>query len=250
MNSPVGAGALPPVLEVQNLIVGYEQNVLIHNLFFSLPGPCFLAVAGHNGSGKTTLFKALLGQIPFKGAISVMGQPVQSYTPQQLAGVRSYLPQKNELRFPVAVRDLVVMGRYRFKRFFEHYSAADYDLANQALAKFGLLHLAERDINLLSGGEQQLVWMAQLMVQDAKIWLLDEPAQQLDIYNRSRLYRMLGQAVEQHQRTVLCITHDIYNLYNVKGFLLNVSKPKPKLEPLSRQVVEENLAFLEKGEEG
>src|SRR5690349_11324581 len=94
-NGPVPA----PLLEVQNLIVGYGQKALIHNLFFALSEPAFVAVIGHNGSGKTTLFKALLGQLPFSGTIHLAGKPLAEYTTQQLAGLRAYLPQKNELQF-------------------------------------------------------------------------------------------------------------------------------------------------------
>ena len=229
------------------MIVGYGRKALIHNLFFALTQPAFVAIIGHNGSGKTTFFKALLGQVPFAGAIQLAGKPIAEYTTQELAGLRAYLPQKNELQFPVSVRDLVVMGRYRLKRFFEHYSPADYEAAQQALAVFGVQHLAQRDINQLSGGEQQLVWLAQLLVQDARLWLLDEPAQQLDVYHRRRLYRLLNEQVTHQNRTILCITHDLESLPRLTGYLLNLSKPNPRLEVISPGTLEQNLHFLEEG---
>ena len=245
MNSPLGAVPAPPLLEVQNLVVGYGQKALIRNLFFALPEPAFVAIIGHNGSGKTTLFKALLGQVPYSGSVNLAGKPVAEYTTQELAGLRAYLPQKNELQFPVTVLDLVVMGRYRLKRFFEHYSPTDYEAAQQALAVFGVQHLDKRDINQLSGGEQQLVWLAQLLVQDAQLWLLDEPAHQLDVYHRRRLYKLLNEQVTLANRTILCITHDLESLPRLSGYLLNLSKPEPKLEMISPETVEENLHFLE-----
>ena len=93
--------------------------------------------------------------------------------------------------FAIAVRELVVMGRYRHHGLLSAYAPADYALADAALARVGMAHLATRNFTELSGGEQQLVWLAQLSLQDAQVYLLDEPTQQLDVYYRRQVFSLV-----------------------------------------------------------
>ena len=235
------------IIEAKNLVAGYGQRVLIRNLSFSVPAPAFVAIIGHNGAGKTTLFRAFQQKIAYQGQLLVQGHDLKQAHLPAGQGTLSYLPQKNTVTFPIKVHDLVVMGLFRKKRFFENYDAADYALAAQTLEQLQLSHLIGHDFTTLSGGEQQLVWLAQLMLQDAQISLLDEPTQQLDVYYKNKVFQLLQQWVLQHGKTVLCITHDLQNLPPLQGYLLNLSKPEPALEVISAETVQDNQAFLEAG---
>lgn len=235
------------IVEAKNLVAGYGQRVLIRNLSFSVPAPAFVAIIGHNGAGKTTLFRAFQQKIDYQGQLLVLGQDLKQLHRPAEQGTLSYLPQKNTVTFPIKVHDLVVMGLFRKKRFFENYNAADYALAAQTLEQLQLSHLINHDFTTLSGGEQQLVWLAQLMLQDARISLLDEPTQQLDVYYKNKVFQLLQLWVLQHNKTVLCITHDLQNLPPLQGYLLNLSKPEPILEVISAETVQANQAFLEAG---
>ncbi|AII51775.1 hypothetical protein N008_07235 [Hymenobacter sp. APR13] len=211
-----------------------------------VPEPAFVAIVGHNGCGKTTLFRALTGQIPYQGTIAVGGHDLRMLRRPAADGHLAYLPQRTTVGFPIRVRELVVMGRYRHHGLLSAYSPADYQLTEAALARVGGAHLAERDFTLLSGGEQQLVWLAQLSLQDAPLYLLDEPTQQLDVYYRRRVFDLLTSWVQEQQRTVLCITHDLDNLLALPGgYLLNLSSPAPTLQPLTPATVQAARAFLE-----
>ncbi|RDC64703.1 ABC transporter ATP-binding protein [Adhaeribacter pallidiroseus] len=235
------------MLEIKDLVAGYEQRVLIRHLFLSLPAPAFVAIVGHNGGGKSTFFKILTGQVPFQqGQIWLLGHNLQSLSHRAATGLLSYLPQKNTVSFPIPVSNLVVMGLLRNKHFLENYNAADYLRVATLLETLEIPHLANRDFTQLSGGEQQLVWLAQLMLQDTRLCLLDEPTQQLDIYHKKKVFELLTSWVSQQRKTVLCITHDLLNLYEYSGYLLNISKPHPQLEVLSPQTIDQNVAFLEK----
>ncbi|PTX22248.1 iron complex transport system ATP-binding protein [Pontibacter mucosus] len=235
------------VVTVKNLVAGYGHRVLIRNLSFSVPSPAFVAIIGHNGAGKTTLFRAFQGKIAYQGEILVQNQNLRHLSNPSGKGLVAYLPQKASVNFPIKVHDLVVMGLFRKKRFFENYTSEDYALAARVLEQLQLSHLLNHDFTTLSGGEQQLVWLAQLMLQDAGINLLDEPTQQLDVYYKNKVFGLLQDWVEARGKTVLCITHDLQNLASMRGFLLNLSKPYPVLEPLSPETVQENQAFLEAG---
>ncbi|MFB9861718.1 ABC transporter ATP-binding protein [Rufibacter immobilis] len=232
------------VLEIKGLVAGYDERVLLRNLSFLVPEPAFVAIIGHNGSGKSTLLKTLTGQVPYQGQILVQGKPLKT-TSGVLAQVLSYLPQKNNVAFPIKVRELVVMGLFRQKRLLEHYTAADYARAEAMLERLRIAHLSQRTFTDLSGGEQQLVWLAQLMLQDAPIALLDEPTQQLDVYHKKRVFDLMTNWVRHEQKTVLCITHDLLNLLPLQGYLLNISHPSPTLETISPQTVLAQQQFLE-----
>ena len=233
------------IIEVKNLVAGYGQRVLIRNLSFSVPAPAFIAIIGHNGAGKTTLFKAFQQKLAYEGQLLVQDKDLKQLPEATEQGLLSYLPQKNTVGFPIKVHDLVVMGLFRKKSFFQNYNAADYELAAQTLNHLQLSHLIDHDFTTLSGGEQQLVWLAQLILQDATINLLDEPTQQLDVYYKNQVFQFLQQWVHQQKKTVLCITHDLQNLPPLQGYLLNLSKPAPVLEAITPESVQANQAFLE-----
>ncbi|MDX5419507.1 MAG: ABC transporter ATP-binding protein [Hymenobacteraceae bacterium] len=235
------------IVEVKNLVAGYEQRVLIRNLSFSVPSPAFVAIIGHNGAGKTTFFKAFQHKIAYEGEILVQQQNLRTFRHAASSGLLSYLPQKNIVSFSIKVIDLVVMGLFRKKSFFDNYNSEDYTRAATILAQLELAHLQEQDFTTLSGGEQQMVWLAQLMLQDASIILLDEPTQQLDVYYKKRVFNILQQWVQEQGKTVFCITHDLHNLLPLHGFLLNLSKQDPLLEPISPEAVLQNQDFLEAG---
>ncbi|GAB3299691.1 ABC transporter ATP-binding protein [Hymenobacter tenuis] len=236
------------VLHIEHLIAGYGQRVLLRNLCFTVPKPAFVAVVGHNGCGKTTLLRALTGQIPYQGTVLVQGQDLRTIKRPAASGLLAHLPQRGSVEFSLPVRELVVMGRFRHHRLLGAYSAEDYALAEAALAQVGAAHLANRDFTLLSGGEQQLVWLAQLSLQDAALYLLDEPTQQLDVYYRRRVFDLLHAWVREQQKTILCITHDLENLPALSGYLLNLSAPSPILEPLTEASVRAAREYLESEE--
>lgn len=239
---------LPPSsLRIDNLIAGYPNWVLLRDFSLVLPSePTFVAVLGHNGAGKTTLFRVLTGQLPYQGSVRLGGpEELRTLPHPALARRLGYLPQRGTLEFGLAVRELVVMGRYRHHGLLSTYGPTDYARADAALAAVGATHLANQDFRHLSGGEQQLVWLAQLSLQEAPLYLLDEPTQQLDVYHRRRIFSLLTDWVTVQGRTILCSTHDLDSLPEVPGFLLNLSRPRPQLVPISPEAVQAERLFLE-----
>jgi len=230
---------------VNNLVAGYGQQALIRNLSFIVPRPAFVALIGHNGSGKSTLLKALTGQIPHGGEVRIGGQRIRSGQNPAAAGLLSFLAQKNHVNFSLSVRELVVMGSFRRKRFFDPYTPADYGAAQRALEALQITYLADADYQHLSGGEQQMAWLAQLLVQNTGVVLLDEPTQQLDVYNRKKVFDLMVGWVQEEQKTVLCVTHDIHNLFAMPGYVLNLSDPAPALEAITAGTVSRHLELLE-----
>lgn len=190
-----------------------------------------MAVIGNNGAGKTSFFKSLTTKIPYSGSVSVNGSV-------------SILNQHNYIAFPILVTDLVLMARYREKKFFENYNQADYEAVRSVLERVGIAHLANKDFQLLSGGEKQLVWLAQLILQNASVYLLDEPTQYLDIKNKYLILEIIKNEFLKKGKTVFCITHDIFLLNGMEGFLLNLSESAPSLVPISETEITKSIASL------
>lgn len=233
-------------VQVQNLVAGYGHTALIRNLSFIIPRPAFVAVIGHNGCGKSTLLKALTGQIAYQGEVHIGGQKVEPRQNPAGQGLLSFLAQQNHVNFSLPAREVVVMGGFRRKRFFESYGPDDHAAARQAMEILQITHLADSDYLHLSGGEQQMVWLAQLVVQNAGVVLLDEPTQQLDVYNRKKVFDLMAEWAEEGQKTVLCVTHDLHNLFSMRGYLLNLSQEAPALEAISKETVSRHIALLER----
>lgn len=187
--------------------MNYGNKNIIHGFSYSFSNG-FYAIVGNNGSGKSTLLKSVLNEIPFLGHI-------------QVHGVCSYLPQSNSISISTKVLDLVVMGRYRFKKFFESYKKHDFVLAEEMLEKLKILHLANFDFTTLSGGEQQMVLFAQMLLNNANILILDEPTLHLDIKNKHLLFSVLSNEIN-NGKIILCVTHDIDMLKNMSGKILYV----------------------------
>lgn len=233
-------------LLIRDLVAGYPNRVLLRDFSLALPPrPAFVAILGHNGAGKTTLLRVLTGQLPYQGSVRLGGpEELRTLGGPALARRLGYLPQRGSLEFGLPVRELVVMGRYRHHGLLSSYGPHDYALADAALEAVGIAHLAAQDFRQLSGGEQQLVWLAQLSLQEAPLYLLDEPTQQLDVYYRQRVFELMASWVAEQGRTVLCTTHDLDSLPGLTGFLVNLSRPRPELLPINAATVRTEYEFL------
>lgn len=136
------------------------------------------------------------------------------------------------------------MGRFRKKMFFEHYTSEDYHQVDSALQKLGLQSLSDKPMTDLSGGEQQMVWICQCLLQNVSALLLDEPTQQLDPANKRRIFELLQEETGQG-RLVICSTHDLHNLKKMKGYYINMSDAFPELKELNAENMEQEYEKLE-----
>jgi len=234
-------------LEVKQLRLAYGSRLLTEHLSFRLEAPFFLAVVGRNGSGKSTLLKALTGSVPYEGNILAEGQDILFLKEKEKAGLFSLIHQKNDSAFDISVKDLLLMGCYRFKSFFESYTSEDEDRCHAILKAVGGEAHWKRKYHELSGGEQQLVWITQSLIQQARYMLMDEPAQFLDVYYRRKIYDLIFSLPEQFGCGVICVTHDLSELEKAKGKLLDFSLSNMSLEELSPSRVNEARVRMETG---
>jgi ABC-type Mn2+/Zn2+ transport system ATPase subunit len=200
------SSSIDAAVGVESLRAGYSRLLALEDVTFELEPGELVAVVGPNGSGKSTLLKVLAGLLqPWSGRVSVLGdqpgaQPLRVH----------YLPQSEAVdwSFPVSVRDVVLMGRFRRAGWLHPTSRADMQVAERALEQVGMLELADRQIGELSGGQQRRVFLARALAQDPEVYLLDEPVTGVDPKTEDDLMALLNDE-RQRGKTIVASTHDL-----------------------------------------
>ena len=188
-------------LAFQNLTLGYDRHPAVHHLSGEIAEGALLAVVGPNGAGKSTLLKGIVGVLhPLGGKISRNGMRAQDI---------AYLPQIAEIdrSFPIAVFDLVAMGLWRRAGLLGGIGGADRVKIASAIEAVGLRGFENRAIGTLSGGQMQRALFARLLLQDARVILLDEPFASLDSKTVSDLLELVHRW-HGEKRTVVAVLHD------------------------------------------
>ncbi len=189
-------------LKFDNVTLGYERRPAVHHLHGDVPAGSLLAVVGPNGAGKSTLLKGICGALaPLEGRIER-----QNIDPRDIA----YLPQAADIdrSFPVNVYDMAAMGLWRKAGLFGGIARRDRTRIEEAIAAVGLTGFEARPIGTLSGGQMQRLLFARLLLQDARMILLDEPFTAIDTRTAADLLALVrrwhGEA-----RTIIAVLHDL-----------------------------------------
>ncbi len=187
---------------LDNLSLGYEGRPVLRGLSGVFPPGRLTGLAGPNGSGKSTLLKGLSGVLhPLGGRIDRGGLKARDI---------AYLPQDAGLdrQFPITVEELVGLGAWARQGLFGKVGTADRARRDETLETLGLTHVADRPVSELSGGQLQRALFARVLLQDARLVLLDEPFSALDERTATDLSRMVRGWADQG-RTVILVLHDL-----------------------------------------
>ena len=208
-------------LSIKDLTIAYNEKPALWDIDLDIPKGALTAIIGPNGAGKTSLIKATLGIIkPIAGRIDIFGQPMKRQRSQI-----AYVPQRNSVDwdFPTNVLDVVMMGTYANLGWFQRPKKTEKDHAMNALKEVGMQDFADRQIGQLSGGQQQRVFIARALVQNASIYLMDEPLIGVDAITERAIIKLLKQLRDQ-MKTVIVVHHDLQTVsdYFDYAFLLNV----------------------------
>lgn len=191
---------------VRGLSVGFGPQLVLDRIDASVPAGSALALVGPNGAGKTTLLRTLLGLVrPRSGSASVLGR-----SPGDALRDVAYVPQAASLdpTFPVSARQVVLMGRYRRVGWFRRPGTVDRQLAEEALDQVGLADRADERFGTLSGGERQRLLFARAIAQQARVLLLDEPFNGVDLTSHGLLLGAMAR-LEATGTTMVVATHDL-----------------------------------------
>lgn len=221
------------MIDVQNLNVKLGGNTIIDGCSFALQPGKVLAILGANGVGKTTLLNCLAGiRKPDSGQVTISGQ-------------MGYVPQLFHAAFAYSVIDVVLMGRARLIGLFGAPRQRDYQVARDCLNLLGIADLETRSFNALSGGQRQLVMIAQALSSECKLLVLDEPCSALDYRNQAKVVATLRELNQDLGMTIVFTTHDPQHaLALASDVLLMKSGEERMYGTMGETLTTENLTAL------
>ncbi|MGM0915479.1 MAG: ABC transporter ATP-binding protein [Pseudomonadota bacterium] len=166
-------------------------------------------VLGPNGAGKTTLLHTLAGlRAPRRGEVRLDGRPLAALKRRQVARQLGLIFQERHDGFPATVRETALIGRHPYLSPWQMEGAEELRLAEAALERLDVAHLAERLVSTLSGGERQRLAIATVLTQAPAIWLADEPTNHLDLHHQAGVMALLAQQAAEGCAVLMCL-HDL-----------------------------------------
>lgn len=193
------------MIEVRDVSLALNGVTLLDRVTLSCASGSVTALVGPNGAGKSTLLSVIAGDLPpDRGAVEICGRPLARLSVRELAQLRSVFPQGAGIRFGYRVEEVVAMGR----AFRDLPPERDAAVIGSAMDRAEIGHMAWRDAQTLSGGEQARVTFARVIVQQTPVVLLDEPTAALDLRHQERVLAG-ARAMAAEGATVLAVLHDL-----------------------------------------
>ena len=199
----------PLPLKCNNLKFSFDKKPLLSGINLSFKKGEFVGLIGANGAGKSTLLQLLLGLLKAQsGQVLLTDINIDKIKRREIAKQLAFVPQSIELPFAFTVQQLVAMGRNPYLGAFELETASDKKLIKQAMLQTDIIHLQDRHVNMLSGGEKQRVIIARALAQQAATILLDEPIASLDICHQLSTLALI-KSLTQTGKTAITALHDL-----------------------------------------
>lgn len=186
-------------IEIKNLTVAYGENIALEDLNLNIEVGSLMALVGPNGAGKSTLIKTILKFLKqITGEIKINAKTL------------AYVPQRNSVDwdFPTTLFDVVEMGCYGRVGLFKRVNKEEKQKVLKAIEQVGMLEFKDRQISELSGGQQQRAFIARALVQEADIYLMDEPFQGVDSTTEKSIVEILKK-LKSEGKTIIVVHHDL-----------------------------------------
>jgi iron complex transport system ATP-binding protein len=196
------------MIRVDGVSYRYADTQVLKSVFFNADKGSFVGIIGPNGSGKTTLLKTLDRILtPEAGTVTIDERDLASFSDIEKAREIGVVPQETAINFDFTVSEVVLMGRHPYIGRFSSETTRDFEIARTAMELTGILHLADRPVTAISGGERQRVVIARAIAQQPRFLLLDEPTSHLDIGHQLEILSIIRQLGEEV--TTIAVFHDI-----------------------------------------
>ncbi len=225
-------------LSIDDLTVAYHRKPVIWDVGLDLPAGSLIGVVGPNGAGKSTLLKAVMDLVPIaSGRVKVFGEPYKNSRHRV-----GYVPQRESVDwdFPVDALDVVAMGLYSQIGWFWPVRKKHRQAAREALDRVGIADLAGRQISQLSGGQQQRTFLARALVQDADLYLMDEPFAAVDASTEKAIVEILRE-LKSRGKTALVIHHDLQTVPEYFDYVVLLNMRVVAHGPVAQTFTSENL---------
>ena len=208
-------------IEIKNLTVAYDEKPVLENLSLNIGKGQIWAVIGPNGAGKSTLIKTILEFLkPIVGDVKVNGEKYA-----KMRKKIAYVPQRGSVDwdFPTTLFDVVEMGSYGRVGFLKRVYKEEKVRVIEAIKQVDMLEFKDRQISELSGGQQQRVFLARALLQDAEIYLMDEPFQGVDSKTEKSIVQILKK-LRDEGKTVVVVHHDLKSVPEYFDYVAMVNK--------------------------
>lgn len=216
------------ILEIKNLTVIYDDHVILNELNFWVNSGEIVAIIGPNGSGKTTLLKAILGLIAHRGEVKIFGKP-----PRLALNDIGYVPQRLDFdrTFPLTVNEYLGFIKRKNPAWRE-----------EVLEETGVNTFTDKRIGELSGGQLQRLLIANALLKEPKLLMLDEATSGVDVAAEMTFFELIEHLNETHNVTIMLISHEVQMVYKFATQILCLNKDlvcngRPK-EAITQEVLE------------
>lgn len=206
-------------LECKNITIGYEKEIVVSDVSFSVEKGEYISIVGENGTGKSSILKGILGLIPVKsGEIEFEDRLLKSHI--------GYLSQQNPMQkeFPASVYEVVLSGCQNSKGISPFYSKKSKDTARKNIIRLGMEEYIKKSFADLSGGQKQRVLLARALCATERMILLDEPVTGLDPIAIRDMYTLIRKLNREFNITIIMVTHDIEKALEYSDRILHLSK--------------------------
>lgn len=209
--------------ETKQLAVGYEGNILIHDIDIKLEQGKILTLIGPNGAGKSTILKSITRQLStIRGEVFLAGQEISQWSPKEFAKQVAVVLTDRIRPELMTCAEVVAMGRYPYTNMFGRMTPEDKAKVQEALSRVHALNLAQQDFMTLSDGQRQRILLARAICQEPKVLVLDEPTAYLDIRHKIELLDILREMAHEKNTTIIMSLHEIDLATKISDFLLCV----------------------------
>jgi iron complex transport system ATP-binding protein len=197
------------LLQTRRLTISIANIEVCNNLDWNLESNEVWGILGLNGAGKTTLLNTLAGlHKPSSGQIRILNKPLEDWSPREMARQLGYLFQSLPHEFPQTVNEFCADALHPYIGHWQNISIEQQQLISLALKQTDLNDFHQRLISTLSGGEKRRTEIAGLLVQNPRLWLLDEPVNHLDLHHQINMMEILIEAARRKSGSIISIFHD------------------------------------------
>lgn len=228
------------MIEFKNVSCGYRGREVVQNASFKVRKGAITAVIGRNGQGKTTLISCLNGGVKYRGSILLEGKEVSKTDANERAGKIAFLPQflKNT---SFKVRELTEIGRRPYLARLKGLTEEDKEIIENAMGLAGVLDLADRKVNELSGGEKQRAYLSMILAQNTDVIVLDEALTHLDASNENEFFELFKHLTKSMGKTVLIVMHDLTKCINNADYIVVVDDGRAYHEKTAEEIMRTDM---------
>jgi iron complex transport system ATP-binding protein len=210
-------------LDLKEISFTSNNNTILKHINLELHSNC-IGLIGSNGSGKTTLLKVISGILKHSsGSICLDGININNIARNKLSKLITYIPQERENVSGFSLYEYVELGRYPYREIFGTTNEISKEMINYSLESVGLINRSNHMVDILSGGEMQVLRIARALAQDTKTILFDEPTSNLDLKNSIMVFNIISNLVDKGIQAIIS-SHDLKLVNKITDYIVMLNK--------------------------